>query len=137
MSFLNLRSNKSRIIVTRIYFGIVASITILHASVSVASVERFDGDYSYSETPPNKCVITGADVENAGFRISGGTYFGIELTCQLTNPVNIRGMNAILFDLQCQGEGMEWEERILLQILRDGRLLKAYENWASIHHPCP
>ena len=117
--------------------ALLSLFVIFKGAFASASVTQFDGEYSYTDGPPSECIITGADVQNAGFRISMGVYFGIELSCRLSNPVNVRGMTAVLFDFQCSGEGMEWEERVLLQRLNDGRLLMAYEDWATIYHPCP
>ncbi len=62
---------------------------------------------------------SGWDCKNIGsdggaLAIEGNVIFGVESACTLNNPVNVNGMNAVLYDAQCAGEGYEWSERVML-----------------------
>ncbi len=52
-------------------------------------------------------------------QIRRGVLSGTENDCRMTNPVEVRDMDATLYDLVCVGEGMEWEERAM--IMRSAR----------------
>ena len=45
---------------------------------------------------------------------------GIETYCKLSNPVNVNGMSAVLYEGACAGEGYEWNERIMLMAAEFG-----------------
>ncbi len=49
-------------------------------------------------------------------------HFGGELAsrCQLTNPVSIRGMDAVLYDGLCEQDGGEWTMRLFVLHYPDG-----------------
>ncbi|MES0884328.1 hypothetical protein [Roseibium sp. SCP14] len=60
---------------------------------------------------------TGVEWEDADGRleISGNELRYWEATCTLTNPVDVRGLpNTKIYDGSCEGEGDEWETRIIL-----------------------
>ena len=46
--------------------------------------------------------------------IQDGYLHGLENTCELTKPTNIRGMDAILYDAQCSGEGEQYSYRLMI-----------------------
>ncbi|AHM05212.1 hypothetical protein roselon_02925 [Roseibacterium elongatum DSM 19469] len=46
---------------------------------------------------------------------------GLENACTLTDPVEVRGMDAMLFDTQCNGEGVAYDGgRVMLMATRAG-----------------
>lgn len=56
-------------------------------------------------------------------RLTETTMTHYESSCALTNPVSIRDINGILFDMVCTGEGEEWTERGLFIVDNEGGLL--------------
>jgi len=57
---------------------------------------------------------TNVGMEGGALAIEGDRLFGVENTCTLADPVDVRGMNAVLYDATCSGEGEVYEERIML-----------------------
>jgi hypothetical protein len=85
--------------------------------------------------PPNQgtwdCATLGMDGGAVG--VQGQTLHGVENACTLTNAFPIPGMDAMMFDLECSGEGMTYDGgRVILVptqtglgIVRDGFVV----NW--------
>ncbi len=79
-----------------------------------ALADPFDGRYSSDE-----CSPTGVHQEgNVEIRDGHISYY--ESGCRLSNPVSVRGMNAVLYDGKCSGEGSEWNKRVLLMAHDNG-----------------
>jgi len=88
---------------------------------TVLQAHEFDGDWTFGD--PSACVIGHGDVANFAFRISNATLEGVESSCVMENPVAVRGMSAVLFDMNCQGEGETWTNRALFMHDFEGRLI--------------
>ena len=101
------------------------------ATSATAQSSVLDGAWAMN---PDSCNVTNTDL--VPMRISGTTIFGYESRCELTNPVNIRGMSGQLFDLVCSGEGEEWTTRGLILLNQDGTLVYSHDGWTSILHRC-
>ena len=81
-------------------------------TLSAATVSGpYDGLYRYRNQScnPNMLGMDGGPV-----KIQENVFIGVEMGCELTNPTNIRGMNATLYDGKCGGEGEEWEGRYMV-----------------------
>ena len=52
--------------------------------------------------------------------IRDSIYTGVENQCRLTNPVQVTGMDAVLYDAECAGEGETYSYRLMLMRLPDG-----------------
>ena len=105
------------------------------AGAAMADTARFDGTYAIDPTA-RECVVGQGDVPGAAFRIENGQFFGVDSVCRLANPTNIRDMDAMLFDLQCSGEGTQWSDRIMLMKLDDGSLLRVVNGLAFTNPLC-
>ena len=46
-------------------------------------------------------------------QIENGLFSGVEGQRRMTNPVDMRGMEAVLHDMACAGEGSVWPGRVL------------------------
>lgn len=71
------------------------------------------------------CSTLGA--EGGAVAVEGDKLIGVENTCTLTDPVEVRGMKATLYDAACAGEGETARERVMLMahdygiyVIRDG-----------------
>ena len=87
----------------------------------------FDGTYrpNYDFAVSWNCTDIGMD--GGALAIRDHELFGVESLCRLTEPVRVNGMNAILYNGICAGEGYEYSERIMLMkndhgvyVIRDG-----------------
>lgn len=84
-----------------------------------ATAGPFDGNYYDRANGPDGdyCAAT---PRYSWAEIIGNEVILYETSCQLSNPVNVRGMDAQLFDAVCSGEGPVSETRILLMRPRNG-----------------
>ncbi|WP_323035657.1 hypothetical protein [Pararhodobacter sp.] len=95
----------------------------------------FHGDWTDGD--PSACVVGRGDVENFAFRIANGTLYSVESSCVMENPVAVRGMQAVLFDMNCHGEGDTWTDRALFMHDRlEGRLIFLSDGIARILTRC-
>ena len=97
---------------------------------SVAAAGPFDGLYrpNYDWALAWDCESVGVD--GGALAVEGDTLRAVENTCTLTEPVEIRDMEAVLYDAACLGEGGASEGRIMLMshdfglyVIRDGFVL--------------
>jgi hypothetical protein len=74
--------------------------------------------------PPNQgswdCATLGMDGGAVGIR--GDTLHGVESACQLTNAFPIPGMDAMMFDLACSGEGATYDGGKVILVPTEGGL---------------
>jgi hypothetical protein len=93
-------------------------------------VAAFDGRYGEA------CdVVQGEDVPIV---VAGDTITFYKLRCGITNTVAVRDMGgAVLFDMQCTGEGEAWTERAFLQPAEGGGLILVWQGWARVLPRCP
>ena len=61
--------------------------------------------------------------------IRDGVFYGVESACTLTRPTPVNGMNAVLFDAECTGEGETYGFRVMfmplgerLAMIQDGAI---------------
>jgi len=101
---------------------------------AVAGAGPFDGLYrpNYDWASAWDCASVGQD--GGALAVEGLTLRAVENTCTLSDPVEIRDMEAVLYDASCAGEGEESAGRIMLMahafgiyVIRDGFVL----DWIS------
>lgn len=99
------------------------AVSILSLLALPALAGPYDGIYRPSADWADgwDCRTIGSD--GGALAVRDGKFFGVENTCDLTNPVNVRGMSATLFDAVCAGEGMVDTERMMLMSSPDGIVL--------------
>jgi hypothetical protein len=94
---------------------------------SLALATPYDGLYrpNYDFAASWDCTSVG--MEGGALAIEGDRLIGVESACELGAPVEVRGMNAVLYDATCEGEGEAYEERVMLMahdfgvyVIRDG-----------------
>jgi len=87
--------------------------TILALSAFSAAAGPFDGNYYDRANGPSGDYCASAR-GNSSAEIIGNEVVFYETSCTLSNPVNVRGMDAQLYDAACGGEGSTYETRIML-----------------------
>jgi hypothetical protein len=86
----------------------------LGATHATAQTDRFDGVFK-----PRGAEFTNWDCKTIGqdggaVAIRNGEIWGVESFCKIAKPVPVNGMDAVLYEAECGGEGYEWKERIML-----------------------
>jgi hypothetical protein len=70
-------------------------------------------------------------------RIEDGVFYGAESECRMTNGLDVRGMDAMLYDMVCTGEGLTWQERAMVMRGADGGLILVWDGYAFAYPACP
>ncbi|MFW2544329.1 hypothetical protein ACN2XU_16970 [Primorskyibacter sp. 2E107] len=92
----------------------------------------YDGLYQPQGANWN-CRDIGQD--GGAISVQGDTFEGVESRCKLQNPTAVRGMNATLYDAECNGEGMSYGYRMMLMSSPPG-LTVISEGYAAYLEPC-
>ncbi len=95
---------------------LAALLCLAAAQTAAAQTDQFDGLYRPSGEmfAGWTCRADSVGMDGGAVAIRNGQMFGVESLCDLTNPVEVRDMNAVLYDKLCRGEGDEWTERVML-----------------------
>lgn len=70
----------------------------------------FDGVYRQAANAD--CANIGVD--GGALRIEEGIFYGVDVECRMTQPVDVLQMNATLYTMQCTGDDSIWSERAML-----------------------
>lgn len=109
------------------------STAALLAAPSMISAGPFDG--TYKQTANAECALVGVD--GGALRIENDIFYGVEVECRMTNPVEIEDMSATVFTMACIGEGSTWEERaILMTDAQDPGLYMIWDGYAFRYERC-
>jgi hypothetical protein len=102
----------------RTHLPLIAALATMVAAPLAAG--PFDGIYrpDYAWAEGWDCQSVGQD--GGALAVQGDVFTGVENQCLLTNPVPVTGMDAILYDAQCAGEGESYSYRIMLMRLPEG-----------------
>ena len=100
--------------------------------VSGVHAGQFDGKYRLNKQWDCKSV----GMDGGAMEIRGGKLHGVESLCLMTNPTKIRGMDAVLYDLKCSGEGETWSDRLMLLKQKNG-IYHIRNGWVSKWERCP
>lgn len=98
-----------------------------------AMADPYDG--VYRQTANAECDLIGVD--GGSVRIAAGIFYGVDTQCQMTRPVDVNGMNATLYTMECAGFGEEWTERAMLMPTADGDgLYMAWDGYVFVYSRC-
>ncbi|WP_247227152.1 hypothetical protein [Yoonia sp. F2084L] len=86
----------------------------IYAVVAMAPAALFAGPYDgvYRQTANAECSLVGVD--GGSLKIENNIFYGVEVECRMTSPVDIVDMDATLYEMQCSGDGQTWTERAML-----------------------
>jgi hypothetical protein len=99
----------------------IAALALLCPAMLMAG--PFDG--VYKQTANAECSLVGVD--GGALKIEENIFYGVEVECRMTSPIDILDMDATLYDMQCTGEGSTWTERAML--MRDAEDEGIYMIW--------
>ncbi len=99
----------------------------------LASAGPFDG--VYKQTATSDCAKVGVD--GGALRIEEGIFYGVELECRMTRPVDVIDMDATLYTMQCIGEDQIWAERaMLMNTAEDDGIIMVWDGYAFVYERC-
>lgn len=93
----------------------------------------FDGVFTQGEKWD--CGLAGVD--GGALVIRDDIFYGVEMQCLMQNPVNVRDMDAVLYDMSCSGEGNQWTERAMFMTAADKGLILVWNGYAFQYRRCP
>ena len=92
-------------------------------------------DGVYKQTANAECLLVGVD--GGSVKIEEDIFYGVEVECRMTNQIEIEGMQASLYDMQCTGESETWQERAMLMLeAEDNGLLMIWDGYAFRYDRC-
>lgn len=113
----------------------LAAALAIAAGPALADASAFEGDWAVGD--PAACVSAErGDRANLHLIIRDGMLIGLENRCRLTDPVAVEGMSAVLFDSECQAEGEDHRERLLLMLDHEGRLVMLRDGFVWTYPRC-
>ena len=114
--------------------------TLVFISLMLAppvAADQFDGLYWWNfgrwEGTQTGWSCKKADIgmDGGAFAVQGTTYHSIEESCELSNPVRVRGLDAVLYDAERRDHAETKSERLMLMkhnsgiyVIRDGFALE-------------
>ncbi|WP_249138923.1 hypothetical protein [Actibacterium sp. MT2.3-13A] len=110
-----------------------AILAVLGALAAPGFAGGFDG--VYKQGPAWDCGLVGVD--GGALMVRDGIFHGVEMQCRMENPVSVRGMDAVLYDMACSGEGSAWTARALFMTAADGGLIMVWNGYAFQYDRCP
>ncbi|PUB15521.1 hypothetical protein [Yoonia sediminilitoris] len=89
---------------------ISSSLLIGAVLAGIAHAGPYDG--VYKQTVNAECALVGVD--GGSLKIEDSIFYGVEVECRMTKPVDINDMDATIYTMECSGEGSTWDERAIL-----------------------
>jgi hypothetical protein len=100
---------------------------------AVLAAAPYDG--VYRQTANAECALIGVD--GGSVRIAAGIFYGVETQCQMTRPVDVNGMEATLYTMECVADGEQWTERAMLMRTADGEgLYMIWDGYVFVYSIC-
>ena len=105
----------------------------------LAMASPYDG--VYKQTANSECALVGVD--GGAVEVREGIFYGVEMQCRMTRPVNVVDMDATLYTMQCSGEDQSWSERVMLMkpATPEGEdtpgLIMIWNGYAFVYKGCP
>lgn len=112
--------------------AILSALVACGAPVTAQEVASFDGLYRAS--PTTDCATVGG--AGGALKIEDGVLHGADARCRMTQPVNVRDMDAQLFDMECESNGDSFSERALMMHAADGGLVLVWDGYAFKYDRC-
>lgn len=105
---------------------------VLMPAVVVAT--PYDG--TFRQTANAECALVGVD--GGALRIEDGIFYGVEMECRMTRPVQVVDMDATLYTMACSGDGAVWTERAMVMndAEVDGGIIMVWDGYAFRYSRC-
>ncbi|WP_296418041.1 hypothetical protein [Pseudooctadecabacter sp.] len=101
---------------------------------AIAAATPYDGVYRQNANA--ECALVGVD--GGALRIEDGIFYGVEVECRMTRPVNVVDMDATLYTMNCSGNDEVWTERaMLMNDAEEGGIIMIWDGYAFRYSQCP
>lgn len=107
---------------------------LLVAGAQTALAQEGDFDGLWRANPTTDCLYTGG--AGSALKIEDDVLYGVENRCNMTRPVTVRDMAAILYDMECEGEGANFTDRAMFMSAADGGLYLIWDGLAFKYDAC-
>lgn len=108
-----------------------AALLALWPSLAVAG--PYDG--TYKQAANADCANVGVD--GGALKIEDGIFYGVEVECRMTRPVDVLQMDATLFTMQCSGDDQIWTERaMIMDAADDDGIIMIWNGYAFAYAAC-
>lgn len=100
---------------------------------SMALAGPYDG--VFKQVANADCGLIGVD--GGALEIKDGIFYGVEVECRMSRPVNVVDMDATLYTMACSGGDQVWSERAML--MRDKEtdgLIMVWNGYAFAYELC-
>ena len=100
----------------------------------LAAATPYDG--TYRQTANAECALVGVD--GGSLKIEAGIFYGVELECRMTRPVQVVNMDATLYTMNCSGDDQIWTERAMIMNdgQDDGGIIMIWDGYAFRYTRC-
>ena len=99
----------------------------------VAAAGPYDG--TYKQVANADCANVGVD--GGALRIEDGIFYGVEVECRMTRPVDVLQMDATLYTMQCSGGDQVWTERaMIMDAAEDEGIIMVWNGYAFAYDQC-
>ena len=99
-----------------------------------AAAGPFDG--VFRQVANADCANIGVD--GGALKIEDGIFYGVEVECRMTQPVDVLQMNATLYTMQCTGDDSLWSERaMLMESAESDGIIMVWNGYAFAYERCP
>ena len=118
--------------------NVLNAVVFLVTVATSANAASLDGMYT-NGTDPDSSLSCNPDYlsEHGGtLAIKDGFLYGLESACELTKPTNVRGMDAVLYEAVCSGEGEQYSYRVMIMPHETGVYL-ASDGYVAEWQNCP
>ena len=108
------------------------AVTLVMAMPALAG--PFDG--TYKQAANAECALVGVD--GGSVRIADDIFYGVEVECRMSDPVNVLEMDALLYTMQCSGEDQVVTERaMVMDKAQDDGIIMIWNGYAFVYDRCP
>ena len=93
-------------------------------------------DGTYKQAANSECALVGVD--GGAVRIADDIFYGVEVECRMSDPVNVIDMDALLYSMQCSGEDQIFTERaMVMDKAEDNGIIMVWNGYAFVYDRCP
>ena len=111
---------------------------ILSICLALVPAAAMAQDYSFEglwrSDPAEACVYTGE--AGSALRIDETTLAGATATCEMSEPVNVNDMQAVLYNMTCEGGNETFDSRAMLMSAADGGLYLVWDGYVFKYDSC-
>jgi len=111
---------------------VIATGLLTSAAIAEEQLGSFDG--IYRQVAGADCARIGE--EGGALKVEDNTFIGVGSQCTMISPVSVRDMNAVLYDMECEGEDTHWVERVLFMKAADAGLIMVWNGYAFKYDNC-